>query len=183
VNKAERNRRSGFVAAYREGLGLAAVAAISTPSGIRIIAERDGVDPLFAGGEIVQARWWCRRADDAERVAAAASARLGRRKATENAPADASSVAGSIIRAARQLNVALASEEAIVEEAMALAGRIDQEIERLKQVGGLRTINKSYRDYRIETSARGECVMRYQDWMNKYRENLVRQLAETLRYF
>jgi len=131
----------------------------------------------------MQARWWCRRIDDAERVAAAATMRMQRRQAGESASADASFVAETIARAANKLGVALVLEEAIADEATAIVTRVDLEIARLQRTGELRSVNKAYQEYRVETSARGERVMRYRDWMNKYRENLIRQLAATLRYF
>jgi hypothetical protein len=67
-------------------------------------------------------------------------------------------------------------------EAMAAIARVNEEIERLQRSGELKSLNKSYRAYRIETSERGEKTLRYDEWMGKYRENLVRQLATVLRY-
>ena len=65
---------------------------------------------------------------------------------------------------------------------MTVVARVDEEIERLQRSGDLKSVNKSYRAYRLETSARGEKTLRYAEWMDKYRENLVRQLAAALRY-
>jgi hypothetical protein len=67
-------------------------------------------------------------------------------------------------------------------KAMTVVARVEAEIERLQRSGELKSVNKSYRAYRIEASARGEKTLRYDEWMGKYRENLVRQLAAALRY-
>jgi hypothetical protein len=134
----------------------------------------------------------------ARRLAAAATAKL-RRRGTRNAataslvPAESGAegeiliavtlACKSVFAAARRLGVTLETEDAIVEEAMGAVARIDAEIEKLRNSGGLKSINKSYQRYRIETSARGEPALRYAEWMCQYREKLVRTLASTLRFF
>jgi len=73
------------------------------------------------------------------------------------------------------------SEDRIRADAMAVAARVDAEIARLQRAGGLKSVNASYRQYRLETSARGERVMRYADWMNRYKAGLIREIAANLR--
>ena len=173
------------------------VAVIDGAAGVQIIAGEGADAPAIATPQTVDARWWCRRAADAERVATAARRRLRRCAGCEagsNAPitgcgnppeniaVSVSSAIESIAHAARALNVALHSQQDIFDATTELAGRVDREIERLRQSGGLRSVNKSYQAYRIETSGRGEKVMRYQEWMQRYRESLVRKLASALRY-
>jgi hypothetical protein len=87
-----------------------------------------------------------------------------------------------IAGAAKRLNIALSSDEEVDAEAMTVVARVDAEIERLQRSGELKSVNTSYRAYRLEASARGEKALRYAEWMDKYRENLVRQLAAALRY-
>jgi hypothetical protein len=169
----------GAVAAYRQGLGLAAIAVIRDAAGVRVAAADQAA---LAAAEKVATRWWCRRAADAERVAAAAAAHQQRRKERLVGSVEVPLAGESITRAARRLGVVLYSETEIFDEAMAIAARIDREMENLQQSGGLRSINKSYQKYRIETSARGERVVRYQDWMRQYRESLIREVASTLRF-
>ena len=163
-----------LVAAYREGLGLAAVAVICAAAGrVQINAAADA--------KAADMRFWCRRLSDAERVAAAATARW--RSADEGGAAPTFSMAcESITHAARRLNVSLRSDEDIDAEAAAIIARVAEEIERLQRSGELKSINKAYRTYRIETSGRGERVLRYADWMSKYKEKLVRELAAALKY-
>jgi len=195
--RGELRERLGLAAAYREGLGFAAVAVICGPAGIRICAAERGDQGPFAAAESVQARWWCRRATEAARVAAAARARLRRREsrnggATPSPPAlagvaaDASPAVllacASVEAAAKRFNIVLRSDDEILDEAMNVVARVDAEMQKLQHSGGLKSINKAYRSYRLETSARGERVMRYDEWMRKYRENLVRKLASTLRF-
>jgi hypothetical protein len=88
----------------------------------------------------------------------------------------------SIARAAKRLNVALQTEQELLDEAAAVIARIDGEIERMQQRGELKSVNTSYRAYHIDASARGEPVTRYADWMRDYKAGLVRKLAATLRY-
>jgi len=195
--QSESSERLGLAAAYREGLGLAAVAVICGQAGIRISAAERGDASPFAAAESVQARWWCRRATEAARVAAAATARLRRRGsldggATPSTPAlacveaEASSAVlpacASVEAAAQRFNIVLRSDDEILDEAMDVVGRVDAEMQKLQNSGGLKSINKAYRRYRLEASGRGERILRYDEWMRKYRENLVRKLASTLRY-
>jgi hypothetical protein len=175
VSRQDDGGHAGLVAAYREGLGLAAVAVVGGPAGIRIVAvnAEDGASTP----EAVHQRWWCRRAVDAERVAAAAAARM-RRGEVQALPF----ACESITRAAKRLNIALQTEQELLDEAAAVIARIDGEIERMQQRGELKSVNKSYQSYRIDASARGERVMRYVDWMRDYKAGVVRKLAATLRY-
>jgi hypothetical protein len=77
--------------------------------------------------------------------------------------------------------VARLSEPALRADALAVAARVEAEIALLQATGGLKSVNASYRQYRLATSARGEPVIRYADWMQRYRANLIRQIAENLR--
>src|SRR5204862_2871778 len=90
----------------------------------------------------------------------------------------AEAIAGGV----KWLNIALLSDEEVAAEAMTGVARVDKEIERLQSSGDLKSVNKSYRAYRLEASARGEKTLRYDEWMRHYRENLVRELAAALRY-
>jgi hypothetical protein len=141
----------------------------------------------------IAARWWCRR-PDAERIAAAAAARMRRRESRDRAaelaePASGQSRAAvspqlaceAIAGAAKRLNVALCSDEDVAAQAANAVARIDAEIVTLQQAGGMKSVNRAYKSYRLETSGRGERILRYDEWMQRYRENLVRQVASTLR--
>lgn len=178
--------KSAFAAAYRDGLGLACVAVCRASAGITIVASMpsDCAD--------IAARWWCRRDADAARIAAAARAALRRResKATP-AAADACSTANdsqepsfactAVTEAAWRHGVALFSDEDIAAHAAEIAARIDAELQKLQESGGLKSVNQAYKTYRLETSGRGERVLRYDEWMQRYRADLVRQAAAALR--
>ena len=71
----------------------------------------------------------------------------------------------------------------ITAEAVAAIGRVEQELESLRNAGALKSVNRSYRIYRQDAVARGEKIVPYAIWFSKYKENLVRQLAAALRYF
>ncbi len=88
----------------------------------------------------------------------------------------------SIVSAAHELNVVLYTDEEISADAQRIITRVDEEIEALRRSGGLRSVNSSYRTYRMAATARGESVVRYVEWFGKYRETLVRRLAEALRH-
>ena len=57
----------------------------------------------------------------------------------------------------------------------------EHEIETQKQTGALKSVNAAYRAYRLEASARGEPAQRYVEWMDRYKANLLREIATRLR--
>jgi hypothetical protein len=171
--------RARLVAAFREGFGLAAIAVIDGPDGVRVTAAAPGAEIACAPAETVQCRWWCPRAYEAASIATAVAARLHSRETCDGA---AFSACQAVVRAAKQRHVDLHSDEEILEQAMAVIARIDDELERLRQSGDLRPINKSYQSYRRDAAAKGERVVPYAQWMLGYKEELVRKLAATLRY-
>ena len=168
-----------LIAAFREGFGLAAIAVIDGPDGVRIAAAAPGAEIACAPAETVHCRWWCPRAFEAASIATAVTARLHGRETCDGA---ALSAGQAVVRAAKQRHVDLHSDETVVEQAMAAIARIDDELERLRQSGDLRPVNKSYRSYRRDVAAKGERVVPYAQWMLGYKEELVRKLAATLRY-
>jgi hypothetical protein len=177
VNQAQSADRLAVVAAYREGLGLAALAVIADADGVRVATAEPGKDG--APAQTMAARWWCRQQAAAEYIAARAAARLTRRSGAGSPTIEAANE--SIRYTANRHGVALYSDEEIAEAALAAVARVEAELERLQRSGALRAVNKSYRQYRIEASGRGERIVPYRDWMRRYRENLVRDLAATLR--
>jgi len=181
ARRSEVKDRAALIAAYREGLGLAAI-VIDGPAGICIAAGEPRGEASSAPGH---ARWWCRRRIDAERVATAATALLRRRQAKDGATAPAVAVlhaAEAIAAAAKRLDVALYSDDDVALAAERIIARVDREIEALRQAGGMKSINRAYKSYRIEASGRGDKVLPHAQWFNKYRQNLLRELAAALRY-
>ncbi|MGA8076380.1 MAG: hypothetical protein WB868_03200 [Xanthobacteraceae bacterium] len=73
------------------------------------------------------------------------------------------------------------SEAEICRGAADVAVRVDAEMARLQAAGGLKSVNTSYRQYRLQTTARSERVMRYADWMDRYKADLIREIAANLR--
>jgi hypothetical protein len=175
VKRQDRAAKARLVAAYRQGLGLAAIAVISEPQGVRIATGGEAEDILGAG-ENLQARWWC-RINDAADIVAAATTRL--RRGGSEVSADAGEV---VLRAAKQRHVELHTDSDIAAHAESAIARIDAELGQLRQSGDLRSVNKSYQVYRLDAASRGERVTPYAQWMLSYRENLVRQLAASLRF-
>jgi hypothetical protein len=175
----------GFAAAYRQGLGLVGIVVLCDAAGIRIIALAPDDNRALPAVKSVRARWWCRHAADAARVAASAG-RLLHRESNGHLDCGKGSAAiahaeAAVLVAAKKLAVALHSEEDIADQAMNVAARVDAELQQQYAAGGLKSVNKSYRSYRLETSGRGERILRYDEWMRKYKENLVREVASALR--
>jgi hypothetical protein len=171
--------RARLIAAFREGFGLAAIAVIDGPDGVRVAAAAPGAEITCAAAETVHCRWWCPRAYEAASIATAVGARLRNRKTCAGA---ALSAGQAVVRVAKQRHVDLHSDEVVVEQAMAAIARIDDELERLRKSGDLRPVNKSYQSYRLDAAAKGDRVVPYAQWMLGYKEELVRKLAATLRY-
>jgi len=163
-----------MAAAYREGLGLTAIIAIQDAGGgVRIMAAAAGDAATIAADEHNGVRLWCRREAEAASIAAAAMKNLRRRPDGD---------AGEAIHAAsKKLGIAIQTDDEIVGEAMTVAARIAEELRRQQQSGDLKSVNQAYRSYRLEAGARGERALRYDAWMQRYREDLVRQVAATLR--
>ncbi len=184
--------RASVVGAYREGLGLAGIAIVCEAAGACVVAIIGPSDADPNSDTSIQIRWWCRRAADAERVAAAAALRI-RRLGLRGGGASSSprlvddssvfsSACDAVLAASRRLNVLLQSDDEVADEAALVAARVRAEMQKLQQSGGLKSVNQAYRDYRIEATARGERIVRYAEWMRKYEENLVRQAACALRH-
>jgi hypothetical protein len=165
-------QRACLIAAYREGLELAAVLLVGGANSLRLVAAGHDGETVLEASDIVAARWWCRRRSQADSILAAA--RLTR-------TISAAQAHESVARAAKRLGVSLLSDEEIADEAMRAIARLDAEVERQMQTGALKSVNKSYRAYRLEASGRGESVLRYADWMERYKANLVRDIAANLR--
>jgi hypothetical protein len=188
--KAEResNHQTALVAAYREGLGLAAVSLIRSAAGIRIVAAASVHEGLPVVAEQTVGRWWCRRAADAERLARAVTAQLRRCESSDEKGRAGDEIsaarlaAEAVATAAQRLNIALHSDDDVSSAAAAIIARVDEELARLRDQGDLKAVNRSYRSYRTEASARGDKVVPYAQWLSKYRQNLVRQAAAALRY-
>ncbi len=73
------------------------------------------------------------------------------------------------------------SEDQINAGATLVAARVDREIERMQRAGELKAVNRSYRDYRVAATARGEKILRYAAWLDRYKANLIRDIAANLR--
>jgi hypothetical protein len=166
--------QAALIGAFRQGLELSGLAVIRNGDGIRLATVGPDGLAVVAPGETGEVRFWCRRTADAERVFAAAATKLRRQSFTADQ---------AIIAAAARLHVALYTDEQITGEAIATIARMEEEFASLQRSGALKSVNRAYRLYRQDASARGEKIVPYVRWLGKYKENLVRQLAAALRYF
>jgi hypothetical protein len=184
----EAKDRAALIAAYREGLGLAAIGVVQESTGPRIVAINQPHAQAANVSPDVSMRWWCRRAADAERIVASATRSLRRElKDISRPPLGGSTrtphaIFAAVESAARRLGVPLYSDTDIAADAERTIGRVEEEIENLKRAGELKSVNQSYRAYRLQASARGEKAAPYANWLNQYKANLVRELAAALRH-
>ena len=106
----------------------------------------------------------------------------GLARAAQGNDADAvSCLRRAVINAAKRLGIVLHADDEIAGEAIAVIARLEAEIAEQQRAGSLKSVNRGYRDYRLEASARGEKVLRYADWMARYKTKLVRDIAHNLR--
>jgi hypothetical protein len=161
-----------LLAAYREGLGLTAVTLIASGDGARLVAA--AADAPIENAETVHAGWWCKSAQQAEWLVDAVV-----RAGPPNA--DAAQLGRTVLRAAKRLGIKLRSDEDIATEAIPVIARLEQEIAAQQRAGALKSVNRAYRDYRLGASARGEKVLRYAEWMARYKAKLMRDIAQNLR--
>jgi hypothetical protein len=175
--------------AYRQGLGLVGLAVDRCAGAPCIIATGEEHEDAGQRARTSAVSWWCRRAVDAARVAAAATARLRRLESQDAAsgqpvgdtgvsPTD---LAAAIAQAAKRLHVVVFTDEQISAEAEQVIARVEEEIETLQRAGQLKSVNQSYRAYRMDAAVRGEKAAPYADWFNKYKAKLVYELAAALR--
>jgi hypothetical protein len=163
-----------LIAAYREGLGLAPVTLIAGETGARLTYSP--AEPALEPGEAVYALWWCKSIEHAEWLVEAAL------RAVQASDADAASrLSRAIVTAAKRLGITLRSDEEVAREAAAVIARLEQEIAAQQRAGALKSVNRAYRDYRLAASERGEKVLRYAQWMERYKAKLVREVAQNLR--
>jgi hypothetical protein len=167
-----------LIAAYREGLALAAVAVTACADGlcIKTMAQDGALGP----SERLVARWWCRRAAEAECLADSAARSL--RRLRQKSPDETSLACESVTRAAHRLAIQIRSDAEIDKEAACALARLDQEIELQMRSGALKSVNQSYRQYRLEASSRGERVLSYAKWMDGYKIKLMREIAANMRH-
>jgi len=167
-----------LIAAYREGLALAAVTVIERADGLRIRAMR--YEETLPSDENLAARWWCRRAAEAQCVAdsAARTFHHSRRKSSDQSAL----VCDAVVRAAQRLGVALRTDADLDREAGRAIARLDAEIASQMRAGALKSVNQSYRQYRLAASSRGERALPYAKWMDGYKIKLMREIAANLRY-
>jgi hypothetical protein len=164
-----------LIAAYRDGLGLVAVTLIAGERGLRLMSGAADQEPALANGDSVQARWWC-KSEHAEwlcKPATRAVSAVGQKNTRDAGRA--------VVSAAKRLGIVLRSDNEIADEASAVIARLEDEIAAQQRRGELKSVNRAYRDYRLAASARSEKVMRYAQWMERYKAKLAREIAQNLR--
>ena len=188
---------ASLAAAYQEGLGLAAVVVIEGPDGIRIKTQSAEESASADEAEPVAARWWCRSAAQAMPggsppvlLRGCGGARLRTITTATSRPAASGWAMSPIQQAcaairlvARRLNIALQSDEEIAAEADDSRSRVDGEMQRLQQrrwdAGRQQGVSEATASGNLRTRRSALCAM--SSGCEQYKENLVRQVASSLR--
>ena len=51
----------------------------------------------------------------------------------------------------------------------------------MQRAGELKSVNRAYRAYRLQATARSERILPYAAWMTRYKAGLIRDIAAALR--
>jgi hypothetical protein len=153
---------------------------IAGEGGARLVYRAAGDEEARDADATEQARWWC-KSTHAVWLVAAVEAAEKRRQNADDAAGDAADLAHAVAVSAKRLGIALISDEDMAAEANAVIARLEQEIAAQSRNGALKAVNRAYRDYRLQATARGEKVLPYAQWMARYKAKLVREIAQNLR--
>lgn len=127
---------------------------------------------------------WCVSAGQAELVAEHVRTDLASIARPERGSwfgVDVTTAGESVTRAVRDLGVCAEGSETVEARAAQAVAQIEQEIAALQKSGGMKTFNKSYREYRLKAQATGETFMLYAGWLQNYKLRLIRTVAEAAR--
>jgi hypothetical protein len=174
------------------GLELVAVYAIGPRSGrpVKIGASpnvtRRLADLQIAHWEeiVVHRIFWCTAAKYAERVHAACRAALtdaGAHMRGDWFDLTSEEAAAAIEAAARSCNVSLEADESIRAAAERIVSTVEAQVEELQRTGGMKEINRAYREYRLKTEAAGGKAIRYGAWIDDYKKKLASTVGEHIR--
>lgn len=128
--------------------------------------------------------FWCATASQAELLCERVRADLALFGPPERGgwfAVDVRTAAESTARAADELGVTTQSRDEVDAAAAKAVAQIEQKFAELQRTGGLKTINKAYREYRLERQAAGETVMLYAGYLENYKLRMIRAVAETSR--
>lgn len=159
--------RKGPEGAYCEGLGLCAVAVQGAGGRLVVSAE-------WEAGQAVERLWFFRR-EVAELVVRIA--RLERCSPAAEPPLDI------VESAAARIGAVWKTDAEVVLAAAQVEARVNHEIASMQVTGALRDINRRYRQYRLAATAAGNMALRYADWLYEFRLSMMREVANTLRYY
>ena len=117
--------------------------------------------------------WWCDRAGDAEVLAQAVRAEMGRRRLEGPAAA-----ARLVEICAEQIGVRLRYDAELREAADAAVARIECKFAEMLKGGQLRDLNRRYKEYRLCRTAAGEKAQPYAAWIAARKLAMVKATAQ-----
>lgn len=89
--------------------------------------------------------------------------------------------AESLARAVYVLGINCESNENVECAAAEAVAMIDKKIADLQRSGGMKSFNKAYREYRLRAKAEGRGAMQYAGYLENYRLDLIKVVAQTAR--
>jgi hypothetical protein len=87
----------------------------------------------------------------------------------------------SLFAAAAEIGASLESNETVERNAEQAIAEIEKTFQQMQRDGGLKLINKSYREYRATRLAAGERAQLYSGWITNYKLRIIRAAAKTSR--
>lgn len=169
--------------AYVGALDLSAVYVLRVSAAVRVGSSSDPADVLKrAGAEAVLAFvGWCRNKDRAFMAVELCQRALGDRglKLVRGAvAAPAEDVVRVLVDVAATIGLELQDEEEVRAIALATVQHVEETFERMMHAGGLRDLNRRYREHRLARVAAGERAQPYSAWIANQKVALIRSTAD-----
>ncbi len=162
-------RIADLTAVFLKEMGLGALGMAPRNGGRWRIVTAHRAERLRSGP-----RWFCGNAERATMMADALRPQLHK----ISAPASVDDVSKLVSATAKTLGVLLVSEDRIREQAETVVRNVEEQFASLAARGELKSVNRSYREYRIAETAAGNKPIGYPTFVSNYKLEMVRTVAQ-----